>query len=69
MAYAGKLTVIICWVPGHSGILGNEIAGQDAAVAALRSGVEIPHVSYERTAETLNAGKNNGMDKLAIDCT
>lgn len=45
-AYALKLTLVVCWVPGHSGILGNEIADQNAAVAALRSAIDVPQVPY-----------------------
>lgn len=39
-----KLTVIVCWEPGHCGVLGNEIADQNAADAALRSDVDVPRV-------------------------
>lgn len=46
-AHALGLKIIVCWVPGHCGIRGNEIADKNAALAALRSDVEISQVPYE----------------------
>lgn len=45
-AYALKLNLVVYWVPVPSGIRGNEIADQNATVAALRNVVDIPHVFY-----------------------
>lgn len=46
LAYASDMRIVVCWVPGHSSIRGNEIADRYAAAAALRTRVDEPLVPY-----------------------
>lgn len=39
--------MIVCWVPGHSGILGNAISDRFAGEDALRSGIDVSQVPYQ----------------------
>ena len=41
-----NVMITVCWVPGHSGISGNETADRNAAVAAQCSHIDIPQVPY-----------------------
>lgn len=45
-AYGSDMRIIVCWMPGHSSIRGNEIADRYAAAAALRTHVDEPLVPY-----------------------
>lgn len=45
-AHQLNLEIIVCWVPGHCGIAGNEEADQAAARAAERTSIDITQVPY-----------------------
>lgn len=45
-AYDLKQTMIVCSVPGHRIIPGNELADQSAAAAALHCEIDVPQLSY-----------------------
>lgn len=70
---AKRLTIVVCWVPGHSGILGNEIPDRNVAVAALcSSGIEVSQVPYQYIKPLrnrfVNTGKKHVTHKKIINC-
>ena len=56
-----RTRVVLCWVPGHSGVRGNEIANEAATVAITREKTMVPisYTSYTAVADAALAEKCN----------